>query len=286
MKKKNSSKIIKVKETVVNKITTKEGLLLLGQYVPDIAFTTAVSTLAIQNPIWIPIFLTAKSLYAIYRDYGQERINEIALALEKHKDSFDSAVLKTDKFKSVFLNTLERHIKESSERKRELLRNYLISVAQGRNPEFDYHTKLFNILDQITGDELRLFMLLPNIIKDSDDEMTYLSSVGRVGIPNLSKREVNMNTRQVKMRLKNWKIKTRNLSALIHFLTNYGLIDSQDTNIGGIGGGGISDVSLKGITDIGEIFYDFIDDSLFSKEITDYTEYQKNPNLNLENFKE
>ena len=273
------------KKINISKISTKEGLNIVAKNVPDIAFT-AVSAFVNVNPVWALIFLTAKGIYNAWGEFGQARLNELVVGIEKSKDTFIPEIIETDEFKSVFLSILERHMKESSDRKRELLRNYLISVGQGKKVLFDYHTKLLNILDQITGDELRLFMLLPDIIKDANDEMLFLSSGGRVGIPDPSKRETSMNTVQVKMRLKNWKIKNKDLSAIIRFLTNYGLIISQDVSVSGIGGGGTTDITFEGITKIGEIFCEFIDDPSFDKNITTFLEYRENPGLNLETLRD
>ena len=262
-----------------NEIDTKEAIDILAKNTSDVIFTTAITALSMTNPIWAILFLTAKGIYGAWSDFGQARVNEFVTGLEEKKGSFDFKIIETDKFKSLFLSTLERHMKESSEKRRHLLRNYLISVAQGKNPEFDYHTKLLNILDQITGEELRLFMLLPNIICDSDNEfLAYSTEEGRRSF-NPLKREICMNTMQIKMRLKNWKIKNKDLSSLIHFLSNYGIINSYDTSVSGIGGGGSNDLVFAGLTEVGKVFYDFIDDVSFEKEITTYIEYKNNPNL-------
>ena len=261
-------------------IKTKEALEILAKNVPDIIFTT-ISSLVLVNPVWAILFLMGKGIYGAWSDFGQSRLNEVVISLEKNKNSFNPKILETDKFKSIFLSLLERHMKESSEERRYILRNYLISVAQGKNIDFDYHTKLLSVLDQITGDELRLFMLLPKIIEDSDNEFLQYSTEEERKNFNPKKRELSMNTIQVKMRLKNWEIKTRDLSALVRFLTNYGIIVSYDVSISGIGGGGSNDLIFTGLTEVGRVFYDFIDDPIFEKEITTYVEYKNNPALSL-----
>ncbi len=262
-------------------IKNKEALEILTKNTSDIVFTTAVSALSIINPIWSVLFLTARGIYGAWSDFGQSRVNELVMDLEKHKNSFCKEVLETDKFKSVFLSILERHMKESSYERRHLLRNYLISVAKGESVDFDYHTKLLNILDQITGEELRLFMLLPNIINDSNDEFIKHSTEEIQKTTDLSKREIDMNTLQVKMRLKDWKIKTRDLASILHFLANYGIISTYDVSISGIGGGGKSDIIFNGITDVGKVFYGYIDDPIFNKEITPWMVYRDNPGLSV-----
>lgn len=263
------------------KINAGPALDIITSNASDVVFTTAVTALSIINPIWTILFLTAKGIYGAWSDFGQERINEIVADLEKNKDKLNSKVVESDKFKSVFLSVIERHMKESSEERRHFLRNYLISTAQGHSPTFNYHTKLLNVLDQITGDELRLFMLLPNIIQDADNEhLAYATEESRKAF-NPMTRELHMNTLQIKMRLKNWKIKTKDLSTLMRFLSNYGLIVTYDVSYSGIGGGGSNELIFSGITDTGQVFYELIDEPQFNKDITTYIEYRDNPSLRV-----
>ena len=243
----------------------------------DIVFTTAVAALAVTNPTWAVLFLTGKGIFGAWSDYGQARVNEIATSLAEKKGTFDSAILETDKFKSIFLSILERHMKESSDERRRLFRNYLISVAQGKDPNFDYHTKLLNVLDQITGEELRLFMLVPAILQDSDDNYSKYLAVG-TALRDPALRDA-LNTMQVKMRLKNWKIRTRDLTSLLRFLSNYGLIVTCDLSAALVGGAVSNDIGLVGVTEAGQAFYDFIDDPVFNKEIMPWTEYRDNAAL-------
>lgn len=261
------------------KVSLTEATDILIRNVPDIILAGFAPLIAVY-PVLGVLIATGKGIYGAWGDFGRSRLNEFVKGLEVKKDSFNSKILETDKFKSLFLDTLERHMKESSNDRRHMLRCYLISVAQGKHPEFDYHTKLLSVLNQITGDELRLLMLLPNIIKDWDDEfMAHASADERMSF-DPSKRQLQMNTVQIKMRLKNWAIKTRDLATLIRFLTNYGIIKSFDVSISGIGGGGSNDLVFVGFTDVGMIFYDYIDDSAFDKEITTFIEYRNNVEKN------
>jgi hypothetical protein len=259
-------------------ISTSDAMGILVKYVPDIGFTM-INALVVVNPIWAVLFVAAKGIYGAWGDFGQSRLNELTTELADKKNTFDPEVLETDKFKSIFLSILERHMKESLGERRKLFRKYLISVAQGENHDFDYHTKLLNIMDQITGDELRLLMLLPTIIKDSNDEYLAYASEEQRNSFDAGTRDFQMNTLQIKMRLKNWRIKTKDLAALIRFLTNYGLIVTYDVSAVGIGGGGNNDLAFSGLTAIGSVFYDFIDDTSFDKEITNWKAYQNDPGL-------
>lgn len=268
-------------ENKKEEINSNEALKIIIDNSSDIIFTTAVAGLSIVNPLWSILFLTAKGIYNAWSDFGQSRINELVLELKDKVDTFNPSILETDKFKSVFLSIVERHMKESSERRRQLLRNYLISIAQGKSIDFDYHTKLLNILDQITVEELRLFMLLPNIVDDSNSEFFAYSTEEMQRSIDLSKREIDMNVMQVKMRLKDWKIKNRDLSSILHFLANYGVISAYDISTSGIGGSGSNDIIFCGLTDVGKVLYDYIDDPSFNKDITPWTAYRDNPGLSV-----
>ncbi len=263
------------KSSVQQEITPSEALKALGEYVPDIAFTVVTALYAI-NPIWAVLFYTGKGIFGAWADFGKTRMKELAISLEDEKDSFIPEIIESNKFKGLFLETLDRHMKETSEEKRALLRRYLIAVAQGKHPEFDYHTKLLNILEQITGDEFRLFMLLPTIIQDWHDESVALSNSEHEREA-IESRNIEMNTMQVIMRLKDWDIKKRKFSALLRFLNNYGLIVSHDTSTSGIGGGGSNDLIFSGLSEAGKVFYDFMDDPNIVKEITDHNENRANP---------
>ena len=96
------------------------------------------------------------------------------------------------------------------------------------------------ILNQITADEFRLFMILPSIIRDARDEM---GSIG--GTLN----ELDMNAKQIQMRLYKWTQTDGQIERLLKFLGNYGLVVTSDTSVSMIGGSSTY-VSFKGLTDV------------------------------------
>ena len=50
-------------------------------------------------------------------------------------------------------------MKEASEEKRKLLRNYLLNVGKGINPDFNEYTRMNNVMDTITLYEIDILHL-------------------------------------------------------------------------------------------------------------------------------
>lgn len=119
----------------------------------------AIAGLAALNPTWGLLFGFAGPLIGMWGDWGQERINEQVEFIEKHKDEFKKEIIESDDFKTLFLNILERHMKEASEEKRKLLRNYLLNVGRGISPSFNEYTRMNNIMDTITLYEIDMLRL-------------------------------------------------------------------------------------------------------------------------------
>ena len=155
MKKKQEKAKIKVKKEISN----ESALKILSGVLPPIIFAPIV-TLASINPVWSVLFVSAMGLINVWGSFGQARINELIEFIDQHKTEFLDDILKTDKFKSIFLNVLERHMKETMKEKREILRNYLLNVGQGTQKKFNHHTKILFILDQISFEEIDLLKWL------------------------------------------------------------------------------------------------------------------------------
>lgn len=237
-------------------ISQGESLKILGGHVSDIALAAATSIAVINPPLGL-LLLSGRGIYTAWGEFGQARLNELLLDLESDVDSIKKEVVNKDEFKGLFLNILDKHMRETSISKREYLRRYLISAAQGKRENFSNHTKLLLILDQITADELRLFMLLPSIVEDSIEE---IESVGGV------MKELDMNSTQVQMRLCNWTQTKGQIETLLRFLGNYGLIISNDVSLSTIGGGS-THLNFKGLTEVGWAFYNFLDHPSIDKKV-------------------
>lgn len=138
-----------------DKINKENGVKIILKNTSSILLTG----LATYYPQLAGLFSVGSALIQTWGDFGQTRVNELVKFVSEHKDEFVEEIVISDKFKTLFLNILERHMKEASERKRELLRNYLLSVGRGYCPDFDDFTKMNNTLDNITFDEIDLLSL-------------------------------------------------------------------------------------------------------------------------------
>lgn len=242
----------------MNNISSKDAFKIIAKNTPSIIISV-ITSLSSVDPSFVILFALASGMINSWGEFGQARVNELITDLNNNKEKFDLSVTSSDKFKSIFLNILERHMKESSEEKRRLFRNYLNEVASGKNIEFNNHTKLLLILDQITPEELRLFMVLPSVIVDWQQEGIRLG--GDIND------EIYLNRKQIQLRLLNWSISEKEIGNLLGFLNNYGLVNIQNSSGGTIGGGGNSDVDFRGLTDCGRVFYDYINDESPDKTI-------------------
>ncbi|OGN27531.1 MAG: hypothetical protein A3A33_04905 [Candidatus Yanofskybacteria bacterium RIFCSPLOWO2_01_FULL_49_25] len=139
-------------------ISTTEGLKILAETIPPILFAT-IQSLTALNPTWGVLFATAMGIISAWGSFGQSRINELTLFISEHKEEFIKEIIEGDDFKTLFLNVLERHMKEASEEKRKLLRNYLLNVGRGVNPDFNEYTRMNSALDNISFDEINMLKL-------------------------------------------------------------------------------------------------------------------------------
>jgi hypothetical protein len=98
-------------------IKTKDAITVLSKQLPPVLYAS-ISGLITVNPVWSVLFITAIGLINTWSDFGQSRINELVIEIEKHKNEFDTEILNSDKFKSIFLNVIEAHIKENEDYKK------------------------------------------------------------------------------------------------------------------------------------------------------------------------
>lgn len=141
----------KDKETSVKEkaeVVAKEGLIP--------AITAGVG---IAHPVLGLLLTVAGGIYNIWGDLGKSRSKELGEFIAEHKDEFIEDIINGDDFKTLFLNVVERHLREASEEKRKLLRNYLLNVGKGINPGFNDYTRMNNALDTISWDEINMLRL-------------------------------------------------------------------------------------------------------------------------------
>ena len=84
-------------------------------------------------------------------------------------------------------------------------------------------------------------MLLPSIIQDARGEMESMGS---------TLNSLDMNAKQIQIRLHKWTQTVVQIEQLLKFLGNYGLIVTKDTSESMIGGSSTY-VSFMGLTNVG-----------------------------------
>jgi len=244
----------------MEKISNKNALkILLREGIPPIIFTT-ITSLTTINPVWSVLFVSAMGIIKVWGAFGQARINELVEFISQHKTEFLNDILETDKFKSVFLNVLERHTKEVMEEKRKILRNYLLNIGRGINKEFNYHTKILFILDQITTDELEVLYAVKKL---QNQKLVLKQKIIHEGQPSDKPRtepfEENYNLNQIKLATyNNNKITIEEIENILKSLRSYGLIMAREFT-SPLFGGGSYEFQVSGITNFGNFFLDFIE---------------------------
>lgn len=145
-------------ESKGKKLSHKKVTELLVSGMAD-PIQAAIIALTAINPVWGVLMGFGKAIWTTWGAFGQERVNELVVYIDEHKEEFVREVIEGDDFKTLFLNVLERHMKEASEEKRKLLRNYLLNVGKGVNPDFNEYTRMNNVMDSISLYEIDLLKL-------------------------------------------------------------------------------------------------------------------------------
>jgi len=220
-------------------------------------FALTIIPLIASNQFWaIPLALSI-GLINTWGDWGSARAKELTDYIIEHKDEFLADVVESDKFKSIFLNIMERHMKEVEEKKRKMFRDYLRNVGKGIHPKFNYHSKLMNILDQITFEELDVINIWNGKLQQKLVEKN--KTIG-YSLENVDEKieEIGLNEHQVMFAFENDKIKPseNELVFILKALGNYGLLNTAENNGAAVGSG--SDGIRVKITVFGKIFLDFI----------------------------
>lgn len=220
-------------------------------------FALTIIPFIASNQFWAIPLAWSIGLINAWGDWGSARAKELIDYIIEHKDEFLADVVESDKFQSIFLNIMERHMKEVEEKKRKIFRDYLRNVGKGLHPEFSYHSKLMNVLDQITFEELDTLNIWNGKLQQKLVEKN--KNIG-YSLENVdSKIEENgLNEHQIMFAFDDDKIKPNmnELVSALKSLGNYGLLYTVE-NSGAIVGSGSDGIRVK-ITKFGRIFLDFI----------------------------
>lgn len=239
-------------------ISKQQAIEILGQQGPTVVFGI-IQALVQVKPEWAILFVIATGLINTWNEFGQARTKELVDDINKHRDEYLPEIVESDKFKSVFVNAIQRHITEASVEKRRILRQYILNIGRGVSQEFEYHTKVFSIIDQITFEELevisawsgRLQQALvaknSNIIQSSDDEDKVTKDLNEHQVMSIFEdRRPSFSPEQLEFILKS--------------LGNYGLLDVREFTAATYDGGTYGLV-VKDITPFGKEFLKSINES-------------------------
>lgn len=206
-----------------------------------------LTTLTSSSPYWAVLFATASAMMTAWGKFGQNRIVEFAEFIDKNKELFSKKIIESDDFKSVFLNVLERHIKEISEEKRKLLRNYFLNVGKGIHPEFNEHTRLLNTLDTISPEEIKMLKLF-----DSDELFKRWQSAHQEMSLDVQSMEQIIRESKLSINFSFGKNELNNQTLLLLGYKGLLYVLSRDNFGSGV------EAKTKNITDFGQKFLDFI----------------------------
>lgn len=236
---------------MTKQISKKSGIEIITRQ-GSIAVLGIISALTTINPVWGVLFAIASSMLSAWGEFGQARTKELVDFLNEHKEEFVNEILESERFKSVFVNILDRQIKEVSKEKRKLFRIYLLNLGKGLFPDFNMDSKLLTILDQITFEELRIL----NLWKVGSNP--YNKVLSKIPSFNIDNGTIGLNEHQVMFGFDDKEQpKEEDLIFILKSLANYGLIDTSE-NVGAIIGSGSDSIRVKRISPFGKIFLKYI----------------------------
>lgn len=193
-----------------------------------------IAALAVQfgglSPVWGLGIAAGAGLLAVFRELAEDRGKELRDFIEEHHDEFVEDIVNTPEFVGVFVNVWNEHIRETSEKKRERLRNFLLGVGSGQPIEADMHTKIYTVIEQMTDQEADLFGAIRRGVGSGRlRDMTFPAD----SIPELA------------------SLSDEDRRYVLHSLHAYRLINVTEATMGGV-------VTIQQITPFGFIFYDFV----------------------------
>lgn len=172
----------------------------------------------------------ATGLLATFRELAEDRGKELQEFIEQHRGEFVEEIVNSPEFIAVFVNVWELHIRETAEKKRARLRHFLLSLGSGKPIAQDTHTKIYNIIEQMTDQEAVIFgAIVQNSNRQQFRHMNLdITSIGALHV-----------------------YSAEQLKDAAHSLHAYRLIDVVDATIE-------PNMALRQITPFGELFYDYV----------------------------
>lgn len=120
-----------------------QGLEVMGTISPNLSFVVS----------------GVCGIISLWGNLAKEKGEDFMQQFIDNEDKIKEEIIKSEKFCSVFLEVFDKNIKESNEEKRKLLKNYILNFACGIEKDFNEHTKLINVLNDITMEEFNFLQL-------------------------------------------------------------------------------------------------------------------------------
>lgn len=120
-----------------------QGLTVFGTTSPVSAFVASA---------------VAKTIF-LWGDLANKKGSDFMQQFIDNEDEIEKEIINSEKFVSVFLDVFDKNIRESNEEKRQLLKNYILNFACGKEKDFNEHTKLIGVLNDITMEEYAILKL-------------------------------------------------------------------------------------------------------------------------------
>lgn len=137
------------------------------------AISQGMQTLGYLSAEYSYVASAVCALLSIWGNFANKKASDFMQQFRENQDKIVGKIVSSDKFISIFLELFDRNIKESNEEKRQLLKNYILNLACGIKPNFNEHTKLINVLNNITLEEIEILKLWDEdeIIEDQKDKL-------------------------------------------------------------------------------------------------------------------
>jgi hypothetical protein len=193
-----------------------------------------IAALAMQfgglSAAWGLGIAAATGLLATFRELAEDRGKELQEFIEAHKDEFVEEIVNSPEFVAVFVNVWNEHIRETSENKRARLRNFMLGVGSGQPISTDMHTKIYNIIEQMTDQEADSFGALRRGVGSGRLRQLHFMADN---IPEL------------------YSLSDEDRKYVLHSLHSYRLINITEATVDGV-------IAIKQITPFGFVFYDYV----------------------------
>jgi hypothetical protein len=140
----------------VEKIVDK--IIKLGEYTGS-TLVAGATALQLATPAQVVLLTGVLGVVSIFRDLAFKRTSEFFQQFIDNKKDILQEITNSEEFQAIFLELLNEHVTESNEIKRKLIRNYILNIAKGVEPNFNEHSRVINILNTISFEEIDMLKL-------------------------------------------------------------------------------------------------------------------------------